>query len=354
MKVLRLSRAKRKLDHIEHALSTGQNRSTGLDDLRFVHQSFPNISVDDVSLSTKIGELSMSSPIFINAMTGGGGSATKQINEQLAQIANEFHIPMAVGSQMAAIKDKSEQQTYKVVRQHHPKGVIFANVGSEATADQAKFCVDLLEADALQIHMNVIQELVMPEGDRDFTGALDRIEKIVKHLEVPVIVKEVGFGMSREAANCLLQVGVSIVDVGGFGGTNFSLIENARRESPLTSFNNWGIPTAVSIAEVRSIANPPFVLASGGIQNAHDIAKTIALGADAAGMAGNVLRWLQEDGLDQTVAYMKNMLTELAFIMTALGVRDMEELKSSALLISGETKEWLHERRIDTTFYANR
>lgn len=349
-----MSRSKRKIDHIENALSTGQNRGTGLDDLRFIHQSFPNISVDDVSLSTKIGELSMSSPIFINAMTGGGGQATEKINRELAQLANMFNIPMAVGSQMAAIKDKTEQQTYKIVRQQHPTGIIFANVGSEASVDQAKFCVDLLEADALQIHMNVIQELVMPEGDRDFTGALRRIEDIRNQIEVPVIVKEVGFGMSRETAKQLQDIGISIIDVGGLGGTNFSLIENARRQTPMTSFNNWGIPTAVSIAEVKSIENSAHVLASGGIQNAHDVAKAIALGAESVGMAGNVLKWIQEDGLDQTMSHMESMFLELRFIMTALGVRNVQELQKTPILISGGTKDWLNERGVDTTTYANR
>ncbi|MGJ9384843.1 type 2 isopentenyl-diphosphate Delta-isomerase [Salipaludibacillus sp. CF4.18] len=349
-----MSRSKRKLDHIEHALSTGQSRGTGLDDIRFIHQSFPNISVDEVSLSTEIGELSTSSPIFINAMTGGGGSATEKINRELAQLANMFHIPMAVGSQMAAIKDKTEQQSYKVVRQQNPTGIIFANLGSEASVDQAKFCVDLLEADALQIHMNVIQELVMPEGDRNFTGALRRIEQISNQIEVPVIVKEVGFGMSRETAQQLKEIGVSIIDVGGLGGTNFSLIENARRDDPMTSFDNWGIPTAVSIAEVKSIEKPGAILASGGIQNAHDIAKVIALGAESAGMAGNVLKWIRDDGIDRTIVHVESMLKELRFIMTALGVRSIQELQKSSILISGRTKEWLVERRIDTTTYANR
>ncbi|WP_280768243.1 type 2 isopentenyl-diphosphate Delta-isomerase [Salipaludibacillus daqingensis] len=349
-----MSRSKRKLDHIQYALKTGQSRSSGLDDLQFVHQSFPNTNVQDISLKSKIGELQISSPIFINAMTGGGGKATEGINRQLAQIANIFHIPMAVGSQMSAIKDKKEQQSYKVVRQYHPRGLIFANVGSEATPEQARFSVDLLEANALQIHMNVIQELVMPEGDREFTGALKRIERIVSAVSVPVIVKEVGFGISRESVRQLQQIGVNFVDVGGFGGTNFSLIENERRERQMAFFDNWGIPTAASIAEARSVSDKLCVLATGGIQNAYDIAKAIALGADAAGMAGQILKWVQEDGVEITIQHIDDMLMDLKMIMTALGTTNVKSLKQAPLIIKGETREWLQERNIDTSSYANR
>ncbi|WP_416149696.1 type 2 isopentenyl-diphosphate Delta-isomerase [Salipaludibacillus sp. HK11] len=349
-----MSRSKRKLDHIQYALNTGQSRTSGFDDLQFIHQSFPNTYVEKISLKSKIGELNISSPIFINAMTGGGGKPTEGINRQLAQLANIFHIPMAVGSQMAAIKDKQEQQSYKVVRQYSPRGLIFANVGSEATPDQARFSVDLLEANALQIHMNVIQELVMPEGDRDFRGALKRIENIVKSVEVPVIVKEVGFGISRESVLQLQEIGVNFVDVGGFGGTNFSLIENKRRDRQMSFFDEWGIPTAVSIAEARSVSDQLTVLASGGIQNAYDIAKAIALGADSAGMAGQVLKWLQEDGMEVTIQHINDLLTDLKMIMTAVGAQDIKSLKTSPIMIMGQTKEWLNERNIDTKQYANR
>lgn len=172
-------RAKRKLDHIEYALSTGQSRTHGFHDIDFVHQSLPNSSYDTITCETKIGELSLSSPIFINAMTGGGGEQTLHINEQLAYVAKHHNLAMAVGSQMALLKDEREAASYKVVRKINPNGIFFANLGSEATVEQAERAVDMIEANALQIHLNVIQELTMPEGDRDFTGVLQRIEQIV-------------------------------------------------------------------------------------------------------------------------------------------------------------------------------
>ena len=349
-----MSRSKRKIDHIEHALSMESPRLSSMDDIAFVHNALPGLNVDDISLDSSIGELTFSSPIFINAMTGGGGKETEKINRQLAQVANVFNIPMAVGSQMAAVRDRKEQQSYKVVRQYHPRGLVFANVGSEATVDQAKFCVDLLEADAIQIHLNVIQELVMPEGDRAFRGALDRIRMISAELSVPVIVKEVGFGISMDAAELLSSAGVAAIDVGGRGGTNFSWIENQRRDSPYDFFENWGIPTAAAIVESSSRAGKLTVLSTGGIRTSMDVAKSVALGANAAGMAGQVLKWLRNDGLDKTIQHMDQLMIELKTIMTALGAQSVHELQSVPLVISGETHHWLTERSIDTKRYAGR
>lgn len=240
--VIALERAKRKLEHIDFALKTGQRKS-GLEDISFIHQSLPGISLNNVDLTVEIGGLKLSSPIFINAMTGGGGLETEKLNGDLAIAARETGIAMAVGSQMATIKDSSQQASFKVARQENPNGVLIGNLGGEATVEQAKRASDMIEADALQIHLNVIQELTMPEGDRNFAGTLSRIEEINRSLGVPMIVKEVGFGMSKETVEQLLSVGVSIIDVGGFGGTNFAKIENERRAKILGYFNEWGIPT---------------------------------------------------------------------------------------------------------------
>ena len=167
-----MSRSKRKWDHIQYALSTGQERLTGLDDIMFVHQSLPEIGLENISLNTKIGELLLSSPIFINAMTGGGGEKTLKINRDLARVAKESGMAMAVGSQMSALKNVEEVETYRVVRMENPHGIVIGNLGSEASVDDALRAVEMLEADALQVHLNAIQELAMPEGDRDFSGAL--------------------------------------------------------------------------------------------------------------------------------------------------------------------------------------
>ncbi|WLR53115.1 type 2 isopentenyl-diphosphate Delta-isomerase [Bacillus tianshenii] len=349
-----MSRQQRKIEHIQHALSTGQQRTHGLEDVRFVHQTLPNCNVEEIEIASKAGELSLSSPLFINAMTGGGGQKTYEINQMLARAASVTGTAVAVGSQMAALKDKAERRTYEVVRKENPKGIIFANLGSEATVEQATEAVEMLEANALQIHLNVIQELVMPEGDREFYGAIDRIEKIVSALNVPVIAKEVGYGMSSEAAVMLESAGVQMIDVGGFGGTNFSRVENERRKRHLAFFNEWGIPTATAVPEVKSGVKHASIFASGGLQNALDLAKVIALGADAAGMAGYFLRIAIKHGENRLIEEIEQILTDLRFVMTAVGARTIQQLQQAPIVISGETSHWLKERGIDTTLYSQR
>ncbi|ADC51117.1 isopentenyl pyrophosphate isomerase [Alkalihalophilus pseudofirmus OF4] len=349
-----MSRAKRKLDHIEHALSSGQERTHGFEHIRFVHNSIPDAFVDEVDYSSEIGGLSLSSPIFINAMTGGGGERTKMINQQLAEVASECGIGIAVGSQMAAIRDPEERKSYEIVRQTHPNGVVFANLGSEATADQAKRAVDMLQASALQIHLNVIQELVMPEGDRDFRHTLTRIEKIKDAIDVPLIIKEVGYGMSRETAETLASIGVQMIDVGGFGGTNFSRIENARRERKLSYFDDWGINTTSSIIEVTEAAKGISVISSGGLQSALDVVKSIALGADATGFAGYFLKILMEEGQNALIEEINFIHKDIKMLMTALGASSLSELKEVPLVIGGSTKEWCEQRGIPLDRYLKR
>ncbi|WP_108671231.1 type 2 isopentenyl-diphosphate Delta-isomerase [Peribacillus acanthi] len=341
-----MSRTKRKLDHIEHALATGQEGITGFHDFMFVHQSLPDINVDEIDLTTEIGELTLSSPIFINAMTGGGGKETEEINRAFAWAAQETGIGMAVGSQMAAIKDATQIPSYQIVRKVNPKGIIIANLGAEATVDQAKLAIDMIEANALQIHLNVIQELAMPEGDRSFYGALNRIEQIVNSVEVPVIIKEVGFGMSKETAKKLSSIGIQFVDVGGFGGTNFAKIENKRRVRGLDYFNQWGISTLCSILEAQSEGRNLTVIASGGIKDSLDIVKCLALGAKATGLAGFLLKIYKERGVEALVTQIEEMQEDIKLIMAALGKKRIGELSSAPYVLLGQSLEWAKQRNL--------
>ncbi|OLO42894.1 type 2 isopentenyl-diphosphate Delta-isomerase [Alkalihalophilus pseudofirmus] len=347
-------RSVRKNEHIIHAIDTGQERNHGFNDIQLVHQTLPNSNFQSIDISTTIGELSLSSPIFINAMTGGGGERTKDINQRFAEVAKATNIGMAVGSQMAAIKNIEERDTYSIVRKANPKGIIIGNLGSEATVEQAKVAAEMLEANALQIHLNVVQELVMPEGDRDFTGAIDRIEKIVHALPIPVIVKEVGYGMSKESAKKLVDAGVSIVDVGGYGGTNFSKIENMRRKKTLQFFNDWGINTTASLVEITKSQPHLHVISSGGVQNVLDIVKSLALGADATGIAGHFLKILIDEGEGALVQEIESMHEDIKLLMTALGANIIADLQKTPLVISGPTYHWLQQRGLSPEEYSRR
>ncbi|WP_327078721.1 type 2 isopentenyl-diphosphate Delta-isomerase [Planococcus sp. CAU13] len=340
------------MDHINYALTTVQDTGTMFEDIRFVHQALSGFGVSDIDLRPETGDLNLKSPVFINAMTGGGGEQTAKLNAILARAAKETGMAMAVGSQMAAIKDPSERASFEIVRKENPNGIIFSNLGSEASLQQAQEAVEIIEANALQIHLNVIQELTMPEGDRDFKGALERIQLIAESLSVPVIVKETGFGISYETALKLSGTAISAVDVSGFGGTNFAKIENERRSKKLEYFQGWGIPTAAAIVEVKK-AFPGTVLASGGIRDAQDMVKAFMLGADAAGLAGSFLRLAIEEGETKLIQSVADLHEDLAMMMTALGARTVRDLQKCPAVLSGNLAAYLRARGFDPDSFAH-
>jgi isopentenyl-diphosphate Delta-isomerase len=348
-----MKRTSRKKDHIQFALETGQSGQNGLEDVRFVPNCIPQSKFDEISLATVFGGLSLSSPIIINAMTGGA-EETFEINRRLALLAKEKNLAMAVGSQMAAIKDPKVANSYSIVRKMHPNGVIIANLGSEATVEQANQAVEMIQADALQLHLNVVQELIMPEGDRDFRGVLERISNIVNGLRCPVIVKEVGFGLSIESANQLLKTGIRALDIGGAGGTNFAMIENKRRQLPLEMLNDWGMTTSESLLEMSLLSSPLDIMATGGIIDGLQVAKAIALGATAVGMAGFFLRLVTQFTEAEALDASDHLLNQLRVVMTALGAITTEDLRQCPLVISGDTYHWAIQRGIDCKIYSRR
>lgn len=346
-------RNSRKMDHVHQAVMLGLSGNNGYSDIRLVHDSLPETSLDSISLRTRIGELTLSSPILINAMTGGA-QETETINRSLAMVAKRRGLAMAVGSQMAAIKNREVESSYRVVREVYPDGVIFANLGSEATPSQAAKAVEMIDAQALQIHLNVMQELIMPEGDRDFRGATERIRAIVEEIDVPIIVKEVGFGMTSECAERLKDLGVSVIDAGGRGGTNFAAIENSRRADPIDLLNNWGVETSIAQLEVLKHFPAGRVIASGGIANSLDACKALCLGASAVGVAGAFLRVLQTEGIDALEEEVIQMEQGMIRMMTALGASTISDLWDVPLVITGQTAEWAKARGTDTDSFARR
>lgn len=346
---------RRKDEHV--GLATQQYRPTSHPDLqqtRFVHHPLPEMNLQAVTLDTSIAGMPMTSPFFINAITGGSPRTTL-INQRLAQIAHATGVAMATGSMSIAIKDPSTADSFRIIRQENPNGILLANLGAHYTSDAAKRAVDLIEANALQLHLNVAQELVMPEGDREFSSWLRNIEQIVNELDVPVIVKEVGFGFSREAIQQLTDIGVQSIDISGTGGTNFAQIENARRaDSLFAELENWGQSTVISLLEASTTSAE--ILASGGIHSPLDIAKCLALGANAVGMSGEFLRLVRkEDSVETAIQTVLEWQQQLKSIYTLLGVKNTQELQQKTQLILPPTvAHWCQARCINWQHFANR
>src|SRR5699024_4157351 len=226
------------------------------------HNALPELSFEDINTKTLFLNKKVDYPIMINAITGGT-DFSQEINRQLSCISSEFNIPIAVGSQTIALYDEKSRESFKVVRKIMKDGVVIGNLGSTATVEEAKVAIDMIEADALQLHLNVAQELVMNEGDRDFKGILNNIENIVKNINKPLIVKEVGFGISKDVAKRLNDIGVSYIDISGSGGTNFIEIEGIRRDDiDFTDLYSWGIPTALSLIKCIAVNKNLNIIAS--------------------------------------------------------------------------------------------
>lgn len=331
-----------------------KSKLSDFDNIRFVYHSFPETSIKEADISTSFANLKMDQPFFINAMTGGSDK-TRLINEKLALLAKETNLAIASGSLSAAIKDDSLVSSFQILRKVNPKGLIFANLGAEHGPETAKRAIDILEADAIQIHCNVLQELIMPEGDRDFNNWLKNIEAIVKEVKVPVIVKEVGFGMSRQSVKQLRDIGVKTIDVSGSGGTNFAQIENFRRKTNKYDYlEDFGQSTVVSLLEAQSYMNDLDIIASGGIRNPLDIVKSLSLGAKAVGIAGLILELVLNKGVEEAILEINNWKTEVSLIMTLLGKRTISDLVYTDLLVLGNLKEWCHLRGIKYETFANR
>jgi isopentenyl-diphosphate delta-isomerase len=344
----------RKDEHISLAKAFHKEKSNDFDQLRFIHHSFSEIALDEVDITTAFLGFSFKQPFYINAMTGGSKRA-KDINQQIGIVAKETGIMTATGSVNAALKQPELADTYQIMRKENPNGIIFANIGAGLSLEEAKRAVELFHADGLQIHVNLPQELVMPEGDRDFHGWLDTIEEIATSLGVPVIVKEVGFGMSSETIAQLLERGVQAVDVSGQGGTSFTQIENARRQKRELSFlNDWGQSTVISLLESQTFQKDCTILASGGVRQSLDIVKALSLGAKSVGIAGTILNQLMTHGLDETILLIQQWENELKMLYTLLGKKTTADLVTTDIIFSNEISHWCESRGISYQTFAKR
>ena len=349
--------ASRKDEHLELAMRLhGQDRAGAFDDVSFIHHSLPGVSAEQVDIGTTVLGCRWEVPFYINAMTGGT-QTTAAINAGLAEAAAEAGVAIACGSQHVALRDPERADGFRVIRRRAPGAFVLANVGPTVSPQEALQAVEMLEANALQIHLNAAQELVMPEGDRDFTDWSEAIAGIVAAVPVPVVVKEVGFGLSRRTIEALARTGVAAVDVAGAGGTDFIAIENERRpQRDLSYLVGWGQSTALCLLESLSGSEPVSlpVLASGGVRNPLDVVRSLALGACAVGASGHVLRTLVKEGPEALRQELRTWSEHVRTLMTLLGAANVSQLRRTDVLVTGSTAERARLLGVDLTGLAHR
>ncbi|MDP6641281.1 MAG: type 2 isopentenyl-diphosphate Delta-isomerase [Nitrososphaerales archaeon] len=343
----------RKREGIEVTLKENvqaKNSTTLLEDIILIHNALPEMNFDELDISTNFLNHKFSAPFIIDAMTGGTKEAAK-INANLASAAEELGIGMGLGSQRAGLNSINTAETYAIARKKAPSAFLIANIGGAQLIDglslkKIKKIIEMINADAIAIHLNPLQEMIQPEGEPKYKGVLDKISWISSEINVPVIVKETGCGISKEVAIKLEIAGVSAVNVAGLGGTSWAAVEHFRAEKRKMHnkaelgklFWNWGIPTAVSLIEAKSSINIP-IIASGGIRTGLDIAKCISLGASLVGTAQPLLSPAVKSSKEVITAIDK-MIYEFKTSMFVTGSRTVSDLTNSRHIITGKLLEW--------------
>jgi len=331
----------RKADHIKINLEQDvrSTLSTGLENYQFTHEALPELDLNRIDTSLKLFNKKLQAPILISSMTGGTAEA-ETINFRLAEAAQQCGIAMGVGSQRAAIEHPEQAKTFQV-RRIAKDILLFANIGAVQLnygygIDQCRLAVDMIEADALILHLNPLQEAVQDAGDVNFEGLGKKIEAVCSQIEVPVIAKEVGWGISEKTARLLANCGVSAIDVAGAGGTSWSQVEMHRAPDEFTrqlaaTFVGWGIPTSDSILNIKKAVPEMTIFASGGLKDGLDIAKCIALGATLGGLAGQFLK-AAAISTEKTVEIMKLMKRQIEVTMFVTGIESMEKFNDATIV----------------------
>jgi len=322
-----------------------KNTSTYLEHVRLVHNALPELDYDEIDTSITFLKKKFSAPIIIDSMTGGTDEATV-INGRLGELAEKYGFGMGLGSQRAGLKSEELAATYSIARKNAPNAFLIANIGGAQlskglTVDEAKRIVKMIGANALVVHLNPLQELIQPEGEPRYKGVLAQISELAKVIDVPLIVKEVGAGISKEAAIKLEMANVSAINIAGAGGTSWAGVEKIRAESSKYDlkrhlgemFWDWGIPTALSLIEVRRAVKLPLI-ASGGLRNGLEVAKCISLGASMTAMAYPFLQSATQSR-ESLFAFADTILAELKSTMFLVGAKNINALASSRYILTG-------------------
>ncbi len=354
----------RKDEHIYVVLENDvvTKRTTWLECVNLIHKSLPEIDLKSIDLRANLFNKIFDAPILIEAMTGGTELGAK-INRNLANVASEYNVPMGVGSQRAGLKNPDVINTYRIARETAPDAFLIGNIGAlqlrELSFSDIDKLVSMIDANALAIHLNALQEVIQWEGETNYSGVLEKIHEITDYLSIPVIVKETGAGISKETAYMLINANVNGIDVAGVGGTSWSAVEyyRARKRNDETKANlgklfwDWGIPTAASILEVVTAIHESgrkekvYVISSGGIRTGLDAAKSFVLGADFVGMAKPFLKPAMES-IDSIKKFLNLFLDELRTALFLTGSRNISELRNSKFVVLSPLKDWIEQRKL--------
>jgi isopentenyl-diphosphate delta-isomerase len=342
---------RRKEEHLELCANGDvefRRRTTLLENVQLVHQSLPEMSADEVQLDVDLLGKRLRAPLVIAAMTGGTEQASR-INRELSAVAEARGYGFGLGSQRAMLRDPDTADTFSV-RSTAPTALVLGNIGVvQARERSSRELIEMVErvgADALCVHLNPAMELIQPEGDRDFRGGADTLARLVRELPFPVVAKETGSGVGLPTVKRLRQLGVSVVDVSGAGGTSWTGVEAMRaREGDARALGellwDWGVPTAAAVA--YGVSAGMTVIATGGIRSGLDVARALAIGATAAGVARPVLQAFERGGREQADAYLDRLQNELRTVMVLCGARTVADLQRVPRVITGELKEWLED-----------
>ena len=344
----------RKLEHLllcTHS-DVEYHKKTGFNDVEMVHKAIPEVNKDEIDLKTSLFGKKIDAPIIITAITGGHPSSL-EVNRKLAHAAGKLNIGLGLGSQRAAVEHPELASTYTIARKEAPDALLIGNIGAPQL-DQAQQAADMMELDAMAVHLNALQEAIQPGGDLNTIGYLEKLTKTAKNLDLPILAKETGAGISGNDAQLLEKAGVSAIDIAGAGGTSWAAVEKYRSQDKDMGelYWDWGIPTAASTVEVSQSVKIP-IISSGGIRNGLDAVKALALGADAIGMALPVLK-ASEIGEQALENFFDKFMREMKVAMFLVGANNLEELRKADLVITGKTREWLTERGYNTKNYARR
>ena len=327
----------RKDQHIKHALAY-QSPYNSFDEVELIQSSLPKYDLAEIELKTHFAGRDWDFPFYINAMTGGSNKA-KAVNRKLAQVAEACGLLFITGSYSPALKNPDDD-SFEVVRKENKGLLLGTNIGADKNYTAGMKAVEDLNPLFLQIHVNLMQELIMPEGSRNFNEWEKNIVDFVKNIKVPLILKEVGFGMSPDTVKKGMELGIKTFDISGRGGTSFAYIENMRGENRFSYLNEWGQSTVSCLLGLKDYIDKAEIIASGGVRHSLDIIKALVLGAKAVGLSGTMLRLAENNSTEEIIEIVNSWKEECRMIMCALNAKNVKELQNVKYVLYGKTKEF--------------